>query len=388
MQKWLVFGILTAIIIAGGCISKENGKNETATQTKAEDIKIGVLITQTGGLGPIGEGMANGAKLAAREINKEGINGRNVTLIIEDTGTNPAKAAEAAKKLIEVDNVQVIIGGVASSETLAVAPMADKSKVVLISPSSTAPSVTDAGEYVFRVIGSDNLQGDAIAQLAMAKNFTKPVVLFENNDYGVGLEKVFKEKFEGIAISSIQYEKGKADYRSELEAIKQVNPDVIVYVGYPAEASTILQQAKQLGLKTKWIAAEGIADPVMFDNKEVAAQMEGMYLTRPSSPEGNPEYQNFKNLYREAFGKDPGIYSDTEFDATMLAAQAIKEAGNEGEKIKNALPAVSRRYRAVTGDKAFDANGDVPQEYTVLEVRNKTMVTIGNWSRSSGIKLQ
>ena len=388
MQKWLVFGILTAIIIAGGCISKENGKNETATQTKAEDIKIGVLITQTGGLGPIGEGMANGAKLAAREINKEGISGRNVTLIIEDTGTNPAKAAEAAKKLIEVDNVQVIIGGVASSETLAVAPMADKSKVVLISPSSTAPSVTDAGEYVFRVIGSDNLQGDAIAQLAMAKNFTKPVVLFENNDYGVGLEKVFKEKFEGIAISSIQYEKGKADYRSELEAIKQVNPDVIVYVGYPAEASTILQQAKQLGLKTKWIAAEGIADPVMFDNKEVAAQMEGMYLTRPSSPEGNPEYQNFKNLYREAFGKDPGIYSDTEFDATMLAAQAIKEAGNEGEKIKNALPAVSRRYRAVTGDKAFDANGDVPQEYTVLEVRNKTMVTIGNWSRSSGIKLQ
>src|SRR3972149_6802824 len=348
MQKWLVVGILTAIIIAGGCISKENGKNETATQTKAEDIKIGVLITQTGGLGPIGEGMANGAKLAAREINKQGINGKKVKLIIEDTGTNPAKAAEAAKKLIEVDNVQVIIGGVASSETLAVAPMADKSKVVLISPSSTAPSVTDAGEYVFRVIGSDNLQGDAIAQLAMAKNFTKPVVLFENNDYGVGLEKVFKEKFEGIAISSIQYEKGKADYRSELEAIKQVNPDVIVYVGYPAEASTILQQAKQLGLKTKWIAAEGIADPVMFDNKEVAAQMEGMYLTRPSSPEGNPEYQNFKNLYREAFGKDPGIYSDTEFDATMLAAQAIKEAGNEGEKIKNALPAVSRRYRAVT----------------------------------------
>lgn len=390
MQKWLVVGMLIAVIIAG-CINKENRTNETietVNQTKLDDIKIGVLVTQTGGLGPIGEGMANGAKLAAREINKEGINGRNVTLIIEDTATNPATAAEAAKKLIEVDKVQVIIGGVASSETLAVAPMADKSKIVLISPSSTAPSVTDAGEYVFRVIGSDKLQGEAIARLAVAKNFTRPAMLVENNDYGIGIEKVFREKFEGISISSIKYEKGKADYRTELNAIKQVNPDVIIYAGYPAEASTILQQTKQLGLKTKWIAAEGIADPVMFENDDVAAQMEGMYLTRPSSPEDNPEYQNFKKLYREAFGKDPGIYSDTEFDAIMLAAEAIKEVGNEGEKIKNVLPAVSRKYKAVTGDKAFDANGDVQQDYTVFEVKNRTMVTIGNWSLSSGIKLQ
>lgn len=386
MQKWLVAGIIIAVLIVGGCVSKETGTNSTVTQSN-EDIKIGVLITRTGGLGPIGEGMANGAKLAAMEINKQGINGKNITLIIEDTGTNPAKAAEAAQKLIGMDKVQVIIGGVASSETLAVAPLANKNKVVLISPSSTAPSVTDAGEYVFRVIGSDNLQGEAIARLASARNFTKPATLVENNDYGIGLENVFKAKFNGTLASSIHYEKGKADYRTELGTIKNANPDVIIFVGYPAEASTILQQAKQLGIKTNWIAAEGIADPVMFDNKDVAAQMERMYLTRPSSPEGNPEYQNFKKLYQNAFGKDPGIYSDTEFDATMLAAQAIRKVGNDGEKIKDALSSISLTYKAVTGNKAFDANGDVSQDYTVLEVKNKTMVTIGNWSISSGITL-
>lgn len=388
MQKWLIAGIMIAVLIVGGCVNENDGTNVTAPQTGLEDIKIGVLITQTGGLGPIGEGMANGAKLAAMEINKKGINGKNVTLIIEDTGTNPAKAAEAAQKLIGVDKVQVIIGGVASSETLAVAPIAEKSKVVLISPSSTAPSVTDAGEYVFRVIGSDNLQGEAIAQLAMAKNFTKPVTLVENNDYGIGLETVFNNKFNGTVASSIHYEKGKADYRTELDMIKNADPDVIIFVGYPAEASTILQQTKQLGLNAKWIAAEGIADPVMFDNKDVAAQMEGMLLTKPSSPEGNPEYQNFIELYKKAFGKDPGIYSDTEFDATMLAAEAIKEVGNDGEKIKNALPAISGNYKAITGDKTFDINGDVPQDYSILDVKNKTLVAIGNWSLSSGIILQ
>lgn len=385
MKRWFAVGMIIALLIASGCVSRVGPE-------KKPDIKVGVLITYTGGLGPIGEGMANGAMLAAQEINKAGgINGSNVTLIIEDTGTNPAKAAEASRKLIDVDKVQVIIGAVASSETLAVAPIAEKSKVVMISPSSTAPSVTNAGEYVFRVVGSDLMQGEAIARIAMVKNYTKAATLVENNDYGIGMEEVFKKHFNGT-VSSVRYEKGKGDYRTELDSIKKANPNVIVYVGYPQDASVILQQAGQLGLKIKWIAAEGIADPVMFKNDEVARQMESMLLTTPgrSEPEEKEDvnYQNFVNLYKQTYGKDPGIYSDTEYDATMLAALAIAEAGNNGEKIKNALPGVSRKYKAVTGDKTFDENGDVRQGYKILEVKNKTMVTTGSWNPTTGIRFQ
>lgn len=391
MKKWFIIGMIIAMLIAGGCVSNKAGLNETGTQQKQEPVKIGVLLTLTGGLGPIGEGMGNGAKLAALEINNKGIiKGRNVTLIIEDTGTDPAKAAEAARKLIDVDNVQVIVGAVASSETLAVAPIAEKSKVVLISPSSTAPSVTDAGDYVFRVVGSDLLQGEAIAKLARAKNYTKAVALVENNDYGIGMEDVFKKHFNGT-VTSIRYEKGKGDYRTELDSIKKANPDVIIYVGYPQDASVILQQAGQLGLKKKWIAAEGIADPVMFKNADVAKQMEGMLLTTPGRSEQeekeDPAYQYFVNLYKQTYGKEPGIYSDTEYDATMLAALAIDSAGNEGEKIKNALPVVAPAYRAATGDKTFDANGDVRQGYKILEVKNNTMVTVGSWNPATVIRL-
>lgn len=376
MKKWFAACMIIAVLISAGCVGE-----------KKPEIKAGVLITFTGGLGQFGEAMANGAILAADEINKAGgINGSTITLIIEDTGTDPAKAAEAAKKLIDVDGVQVIIGAVSSTETLAVAPIAERSKVVLISPSSTAPSITDAGEYIFRVVGSDNLQGEAITRLATAKNYTKAATLVENNDYGIGLENVFRSNFKGNIVAGVRYEKGKGDYRTELDAIKNANPQVIIYVGYPAEASTILQQARSLGLEAKWIAAEGIADPVMFENAEVAGQMEGMLLTRPTSPEQNPEYRNFVKLYRDAYGKEPGIYSDTEYDAVMLAALAIREAGNNGEKIKNALPEVSITYKAVTGNKTFDENGDVPQDYTVLEVKNGTMVAIGNWSTASGIR--
>jgi branched-chain amino acid transport system substrate-binding protein len=385
MKKWFLVCMIIVILIASGCVSDEAG-------LKTEDIKIGVLITYTGGLGPIGEGMANGAKLAAMEINNKGIiKGRNVTLIIEDTGTDPAKAAEAARKLIDIDKVQVIIGGVSSSETLAVAPYAEKSKVVMISPSSTNLKITDAGEYIFRVVPSDLLQGEAISKVTEAKNFTRAATLVENNDYGIGMEDVFKTHFTGN-ITSIRYEKGKGDYRTELESIKKANPEVIVYVGYPQDASVILRQTGQLGLETKWIAAEGIADPVMFDNAEVAKQMEGMLLTTPGRSEqeekDDPVFQYFVNLYKQTFGKDYSIYSDTEFDATMLAAYAIAEAGNNGPAIKDALPNVARTYKAVSGDKTFDENGDVKGSYKILEVQNKTMSTIGSWNPSTGIKLQ
>ncbi len=384
MKTLYISGIIIAMLIASGCVGEK-------PQQKQENIKIGVLITYTGGLGPIGEGMANGAKLAAMEINNKGvIKGRNVTLIIEDTGTDPAKAAEAARKLIDIDNVQVIIGGVASSETLAIAPIAEKNKVVLISASSTAPSVSKAGEYVFRVVPSDLLQGEAIAKLALEKKYANAATLVENNDYGIGMEDVFKKHFTGN-VTSIRYEKGKGDYRTELESIKKANPDVIVYVGYPQDASVILKQTAQLGLKKKWIAAEGIADPVMFDNAEVAKQMEGMLLTTPGRSEQeekeDPARQYYVNAHRQTFGKDYGIYSDTEYDAVMLAAYAIAEAGNNGTAIKEALPRVAKTYKAVTGDKTFDENGDVRGGYRILEVVNKTMVNVGSWNPNTGIKL-
>ncbi|HEY9246066.1 MAG TPA: ABC transporter substrate-binding protein, partial [Candidatus Methanoperedens sp.] len=355
MKKLLLAGVIIAVLLASGCVENKNITDLTpaATENKPEQVKIGVLVTLTGALGPIGEGMENGARLAAQEINRKGIISSNVTLIIEDTGTNPAKATEAAKKLIDMDRVQVIIGAVSSSETLAVAPYAEKSKVVMISPSSTNPKITQAGEYIFRVVASDLLQGEAIADLATAKNYSKAAALVENNDYGIGMEDVFRKNFNGT-VMSIHYETGKGDYRTELDSIKKENPDVIIYVGYPQDASVILRQAGQLGLKKKWIAAEGIADPVMFENTDVAAQMEGMLLTTPGRSEQeekeDPVYQDFVELYNKTYGRAPGIYSDTEYDATMLAALAIAKAGNNGEKIKNALPEVSRTYKGVSGN--------------------------------------
>jgi len=383
VKNYLIMGLIFALLIASGCAGTEKPE-----QKSGEPIKIGVLVSYTGSLGTYGQGMARGAELARDEINRKGIKGSNVTLIIEDTGSDATKATDAARKLINVDKVQVIIGAVSSTETLAIAPIANQNKVVVISATSTAASVTDAGDYIFRVVGSDALQGEAMAKVAEKKNYTKAATLVQNNDYGKGLEAVIKSKFNGTVVKSVQYGTGRTDYKTELQGIKEANPDVIMFVGYPAEASMILLDSKKIDLNVPWIAAEGIADPKMFENPEVAARMEGMLLTRPASTAENPDYKNFVSVHKQVYGVEPGIYADTYYDATMLAALAIENSGNDGEKIKNALPVISRTYKGVSGNKPFDKNGDVPQDYAILEVKNKAMVTIGSWNPAAGVTLQ
>ncbi|MFQ6118849.1 MAG: ABC transporter substrate-binding protein [Methanosarcinales archaeon] len=373
-----MFTILVASIIAillSGCVTEEN-------------IKIGVLLPLTGDLGPIGEGMKKGAELAVFEINQQGgINGRNVSLIVEDTGTDPSKAAEAARKLIDVDKVQVIVGAAASSCTLAAAQIAEKNKVVMVSPASTSPKITEAGDYIFRNVGSDLLQGQALADLAKAKGYKKAATLVLNNDYGIGMEDVFKKHFSEV-VKSVKYEKGKGDYRTELEDIKSANPDVIMLVAYPESGSIILKQARELDVKIDWIAAEGIADTKMFDNPQVATAMEGMLLTRPSSPKNDPNYQKFLNSYKQKYGNDPGIYADYTYDAVNLVSKAIEEGGYNGESIKNALFKVSEHYKGATGDKTFDENGDMKSQfYEIIVAKNKTFESIGSWTLETGIEL-
>ncbi len=390
----IVFAFLLILGILAGCakeekvkeekVAKTEAKEEVKEKTEAETIKIGVLLPLTGALGPVGEKMKMGAELAAKEINEHGgINGKKIELIVEDTQTDPAKAVEAAKKLIDINKVKVIVGAAASSSTLAIADYANKKKVVVISPASTSPKITEAGDYIFRVVASDALQGKALADLAVEKGYKTAATLVINNDYGIGIEDVFSRAFEekgGKVVQKIRFDTGKGDYRTELEQIRASNPDVIMFVAYPEDAAVILKQAYELGINIPWIAAEGIATEEMFNYPLMKEAMEGMLLTKPSSPTGSPLYQYFVEQFKKAFNEEPGIYSDYTYDAVFLASMAIAYAGYDGEKIKDTLYWISRHYKGVTGDKTMDENGDIIyQSYDILLAKEGKLEKVGSW---------
>lgn len=358
-------------------------------------VKIGHILPISGPLSPYSEGFRDGVRLAVDEVNGQGgVGGWTFELIEEDTGTDASKAAEATRKLIDVDGVSVIIGAYASSCTMAAAPICEENQVVLVSPASTSPLVSDAGNYIFRVVPSDELQGVAMAQLALEKGYKTAAIIAINNQYGIGLEQVFKRVFEaggGSVVVIVRYELGAASYKTELGRLKAANPDVIIDVSYADDGAIIFKQAKELGIASPWICAEGVADEAIFGAPGVADAMMGMMGTKPTSPEGSAASKAFLDAYNAKFGKGPGIYADYAYDAAMIAMNAVGRAGSSGDAIRGAMSTVGNNYEGASGTKTFDDKGDVEGEYIIWQVQmvegSYKMVQIGTWTSSGGVVL-
>lgn len=203
------------------------------TQTKVEtkEIKIGAMLPLTGDGALYGEMARKAIELGLEEINaKGGIKGKNLSVIYEDTQFNPKIATQAAQKLITIDKVLVIIGPMASNCFLPVAPIAEKNKVILISPSATSHVITDAGDYIFRTIVSDIYDGTAMAQFAYNKLEYKTVGVFYVDEAGPkGVTQAFIEEFKRLGGAILIEETGTqdgTDFRSQITKIKNSDPNL------------------------------------------------------------------------------------------------------------------------------------------------------------------
>ena len=330
-----------------------------------EEIKIGAVMDITGPLSGIGSIIRDGAVLAVKQINETGgIDGKQVKLIVEDGATDTTKGFEAVKKLVEVDGCKVIIGPMMSPAVIASGPYVAERQVVIVSPSATSPEITDQEwrQFVFRTCTSDVLQGAAMAQLILEGGYKRVATFVVDNSYGVGIEEVAKEKLAGKAevVASVRYDLAKLDYFTELQIIKDKNPDVIIHVGYHDDAQIVYKQALQLGLDSaQWIASEGVYAEYTLEMPEAAEFMEKAVIgTRPTAPEGLAAFDELAAAYQAEFGIPPGVYVDTVYDATNMVLQAIAEVGYDGAKISEALLRIGQNYQGASGTITFSPVGD------------------------------
>src|SRR3989344_2043090 len=199
--------VIVALVVVVGGFSILGGKGG-APSTETSPIKIGVIGPLTGDAAIYGEPFRNTVQLAIDEINATGgIGGRQVEAIYEDGQCNGKEGANAAQKLVNVDKVQAIIGGVCSGETLTVVPIAEKGRVVVVSPSASSPALTGISPYFFRPYPSDASQGNVLANIAYTdKGWKKVAVIQEQVDYAVGLYKVFNQVFSGLGGKTVKEE--------------------------------------------------------------------------------------------------------------------------------------------------------------------------------------
>lgn len=363
--------MLAAGLLLSGCAKQPVATESPAPQPK-EPIKIGWLGPLTGDVATIGLVANDAARLAVKEINEQGgINGAPIELISED-GKCEAKTANAGgTKLIEVDKVKVIVGGCCSSETLSVSPLANERKVVMLSPCSSAPSVTTAGDYIFRVIPSDAYQGKFAAQLAYnTLGKRKVAFLTAITDYTQGLRDAFKDEFVklgGTVMASEEFKQTDRDLKTQLTKIKNSKPDLIYFVTYTEAGIVGFKQAKELGITTQFLGVDTYTDPKFY----VADGLESVIYTVPKSD----ATEAFKQKFFAATNRDSiPAYVTQNYDVVNLLAQVMKSAGTDADSIKNALYGI-KDYAGVSGQIGFDQNGDLlSANYDIMIIKDKKPV--------------
>ncbi|HQP89295.1 MAG TPA: penicillin-binding protein activator, partial [Thermoanaerobaculia bacterium] len=249
----LVIACLAVVGTTLGSCRKSDLAQEPRARVK--DVSIGVVVPLTGEVATYGTAILNGVRLAAEELNSS--SGIHFVLKIEDDQANPRVGVAAARKLITIDRTPAVIGAVASSVTLSIAPIAEQSGVVLLSPASSSPKLTHAGAYIFRNYPSDTLEGDLAAAFALKRGWRRASVVVMNNDYGVGLQEVFVASYRsggGVILTNDTFNEGTADFRAMLVRLGRDKPDVIFSVGYGRELGTLARQARALGIRAQLLS--------------------------------------------------------------------------------------------------------------------------------------
>jgi branched-chain amino acid transport system substrate-binding protein len=371
MKKfWVWIGIAVVVILAVVLIVMQIRKEE-------KEIKIGVLIPLTGGSAKYGEDIKRGYDLAVEEINnKGGIKGRKIRLIYEDDEGKPEKAVAAAQKLIQRDKVIAILGPLWSSPTLAVAPIAEKNKVILLTSGASSPKITYAGDYIFRNEISDEYGARESAKLYFNAGFKRIAVIYVNNDYGVGVKdvttKIYKEL--GGEITAVEtFEQDEKDFHTQLLKIKKSHPEAILIVSYK-EAILILKQMKELGIRAQILGTPLFEDPEIIE--KVGDIAEGAIYSYYGT--FDPESQDLKvrefiQKFKGKYGVEPEYYAPIGYDAVKILALAIEKGGFKPEQIKEALYQI-KDFPGISGVTSFDENGDVIKPVILKTVKNKHFV--------------
>ncbi|MFH0768280.1 MAG: ABC transporter substrate-binding protein [Chloroflexota bacterium] len=339
------------------------------TPKPAEATKIGIVLSTTGLLGPMGEDMMKAARLAVKEINAAGgVLKSQVELIEEDDATEAAKCLERVKKLVDVNGVKVLVGGMTSGASMATGPYLVEKQVVMVTPSATSPALADQTwkSWLFRTTPDDAFQGEVLATVVMERGFTKLATMVQDNPYGVGLEYALesalqKAGWKGEHVASVHFDPAKKDYRTELETIKSKNPDVILGVTYAEDGIIVFKQALEMGLdKIAWLGCDGNYGDGMFAEPKAAEFMEKAIIagSRAAGPSG-ATYDKFAAAYKAETGKDSSVYCDTTYDAVMMIAKAIEKAGKyDATAVRAALLELGKNYDGASGIITFDSQGD------------------------------
>jgi len=372
--RGIVFFLITLLLIFVG-------RTLISQASASGPVKIAAIFAKTGIAAKDNKSAFEGTRLAVKEINSRGgLMGCLLELIEIDNKSTPLGSKLAAEQAVKHE-VTAVIGAVWSSHSLTIARVLQKAEIPMISPASTKPEVTLAGNYIFRAIFNDIMQGRVLAQFAFIDIGARTSVVLKNinEEYCLTLAKYFVEFFKqmgGKVLYEGNYRGTAVDFTDVLTEAKKNRPNIIFVPGYQRDSGLILSQARKMGIKSQFLGGDGWGDQ-MYDYAGEA--IDGACYTVQWHPDVPfPESIYLQNIYQRKYGnKNTEVNLPLTYDSVMLFADAVRRAGSfDRKKIRDAL-SETKGFSGATGNITFDKNGDpVDKQIIILKFEKGATVFV------------
>ncbi|MBI5483344.1 MAG: ABC transporter substrate-binding protein [Deltaproteobacteria bacterium] len=349
-----------------------------------DTVKIGALLAVTGPASFLGAPEARSLEMLVAGINKKGgLKGKQIELIIKDTGASTEKAVSFAKQLIEEEKVLAIIGPSTSGETMGIKKLVEEGKTILISAAAAEAIVNPVGKYVFKTPQKDSDAVIKILEQIKKMKLTKVGILSSNSGFGNAgkgqIEKLIGDH--GLTIVSNEvYDKAANDLTGEVTKVKASGAEAIINWSIEPAQAIIIKNARQIGFTGPIFQSHGFGNIKYVEAAGAAAEgvmfPAGRLLVADVLPKGHPQkavLTSYKKDYESKFKEDASTFGGHAYDAMLVLQKAIEKANSlDKEAVRTAIEGL----KGVVGTggvfnfSATDHNGLGIDAFEMLTVKN------------------
>ena len=337
-------------------------------------VLVGAIISETGPTATYGKQIKRGMDLALAEVDATGgiMGGRKLEIVYADDASDPKKALEIAKEMVEKKQARALIGGVSSAAALGLTGYVNSKGIVLLSPSASTPELTYAGgEFFFRVYPSDLVEGQAMADMARKLGFQTAAIVASKSAFGQGIADVFEGHFESPNDKVVFREDYDGQMTPEMAdaimlKLKDLKPEVVYLAAYDFDVATLLEAMERAGIGAARFATSAIK-PEIVDVAGAAAERLAFPHASFDLDSGDEAVTRFVTTYRAKYNEEPGAFAAYGYDTVKVMAAALTRTkiASPGE-VADQLREIS--YVGITGSIDFDNHGDVTSQphYSVI----------------------
>lgn len=346
-------------------------------QAEGNVVKIGIAQPLTGSCANDGQMSRDGCILALEHAkNRSELAKYKIELVTEDDKSDPKDAAAIANKFAGDNKVIAVIGNYNSSCTLAAASILTKAGIPQIATGSSSPKITGFSKYLFRTQPTDAAVGADIVKWAAELGIKKAAVVYENSDFGKGLEQIYRNLWPqtgGEIVADESYLPGTNDFTSILTKVKSAGAQAVLMGSLYNEAALMAKQAKQVGLNATFFGDSSQHTNALLDLGK--PYVEGWHVVGCMDPTSqDPVVVKFFNDFQQKFGHPPNTFAAQAYDAMLLVLEGLAKYGPDRAKIQDFLFNV-KEFPGITGKLSFK-DGDVQKNFFRFVVKDGNFVRV------------